>query len=115
MIINLEKKILYLDFSNSTVEISTKIWIDAEKDFINYSSIQPLLVLINVKNLKYNEETKNTYRRVRNLSKNIKQKWVIIGATITIQVMIKIITLFTDDNIFFTDTLEKAKEWLIKE
>lgn len=108
-----EKKILYLDFSNSSEEESTSIWNDAESDILNYNGELPLLVLVNVENVKYNNATQNAYRQVRDKSKNVKQKWVVVGASTSIKVMIKILCIFVKDDIVFTDSVDAAKDLLV--
>jgi hypothetical protein len=110
-----DKKILFLNFSDSTVEESTKIWVDVESDILNYKGALPLLMLLDVKNVKYDMGTQNAYRKVRDASKNIPQKWAIVNASTATMVMIKIICLFVKDNIIFTDTIDSAKDKLARE
>lgn len=111
---NNNKKILFLDFSDSTAEESTRIWTDVESEMVNYNGSQPLLVLLNVKNVKYNSKTQNAYRGVRQRSKTVPQKWAIVNASTATKVMIKILCVFIKDNISFTDSIEEAKETLTK-
>lgn len=106
------KKILYLDFSNTSAGESAKIWLDSDQYIADYNDSGPLLMLTNVANMQYDEKDKEAFRQVRNKYKTLNQKRAVVGATGGIKIMIKLISIF-NKNTYFSETDDEAKNWLI--
>ena len=110
-----EKQILYIDYSNFLNTDETIKTILEVNDFIKKLGKYELLLLVDVR--KSNADEKIIVEALKNSALIIKpyiKKAAVVGVTTMQQIILTVVNVFSGLGIKPIDTIDEAKDWLIK-
>jgi len=107
------KKLLFLDFSNCNVEELLEA-IDEAKTIIKTQPENSLLILTDVTNARFNEEVSRKMKEFTTHNKPYVKESAVVGVIGLKKIILDAVMLFSNRKLHTFDTIEQAKDWLIK-
>lgn len=108
------KKIILLDFSNSTKE-SIQAIIAESKDFIKKQPASSALTLTDISNLHFDSDVMNMFKEFTVHNKPFVKAGAVVGVKGILKAAYNFVMYFSGRNLPLFETREKAMDWLVSQ
>jgi hypothetical protein len=112
-IIHEGKEILYLNFSECKPDEAIEI-IEESKKAIRTKPEQSVLTLTNVTNLRFDDRISDEMKRFTVHNKPYVKAGAVVGVVGLKKILFEAVLMFSKRKLHTFDTLDQAKEWLVK-
>ena len=111
------KNILCLDIADLKTqdkpEFHTRI--ESAKKKIQLQPQKSMLVITNVTNIRFDSEMANSMREYASHNTPYVKASALVGVSGLQKIIVQAVKKFTGRDFYFADTMEEAKEWLVKQ
>ena len=110
-----EKKIYFTDWSNLTNDDDAVAAIKETSEFVVEMGEYDLLEIIDIRGSYATPKILKALKHSAKITKPFGKKKVMVGLKGSKKILLSIVNRFVDESIIALDTIEEAKEWLVKD